>query len=386
MQQDILPNVIFSPGELALSLADQLVTDGVDVTLFSPGSAETKAKNVTADLTGFLTELEARGDSYLELLRKHPLTFITLARQVQSELIATAFEMANNNELDVLHVYTNEEEIALPFTKFCKKPVVFTHHDPFNFLVGYRSIMPKYTQLNWLSISDSQRRGMPENTNWVGTVHHGLDEKLWPRQKVQKEDYVAYIGRIIEPKGIEIAIKAVQNYNLNNQQHMKLKIAGKHYSGVDKKGYWHSTIVPLLSDPNIEYLGYIGGREEKQKLLAKARALLVPSTFEEPFGMVIIEALACGTPIIGTDSGAIPELVNEGETGFVVAKHWQEQDEAKAKKQIAESTIELVSAALSRIPEIKSEDCRKSFEQNFTLKLMAARHKAAYEKLALQHD
>ena len=97
MQRDILPQVIFSPGVLALWLADSLVAQGVDVTLFTPGPVDTKATNVTADLSPFQRELDGRGDTYLELLKKHPLTFISLARQVQSQLIADAFQQANDN-------------------------------------------------------------------------------------------------------------------------------------------------------------------------------------------------------------------------------------------------------------------------------------------------
>src|SRR5580704_16913729 len=98
MHQDLLPQVIFSPGQLAVSLAEGLDTLGVDVTLLSTGPVKTTTKNITADLSGFERELAARGDSYLDLLKKHPLVFVSLARQAQSEIIARAFEMANQNE------------------------------------------------------------------------------------------------------------------------------------------------------------------------------------------------------------------------------------------------------------------------------------------------
>jgi hypothetical protein len=152
MQESILPKVIFSPGQLAIDLAEGLTSLGIDVTLFSPGPVKTKVKNVTANLSNFKTELAARGDSYIDLLKKHPLTFISLARQVQSELIAMAYKMANDEKLDIVHIYTNEEDIALPFAQLCAKPVVFTHHDPFNFLVTYKNVFSKYSELNCLQI------------------------------------------------------------------------------------------------------------------------------------------------------------------------------------------------------------------------------------------
>ncbi|HEU4985003.1 MAG TPA: glycosyltransferase, partial [Nitrososphaera sp.] len=138
MHRDILPQVIFSPGQLALGLAEGLRDLGASVTLFSPGPADTQVHNITADLSYFEKELAGRGDTYIDLLKKHPLTFVSLARQAQAEIIAKAFKMANDGELDVVHIYTNEEDIALPFSALCDVPVVFTHHDPFSFLVKYK--------------------------------------------------------------------------------------------------------------------------------------------------------------------------------------------------------------------------------------------------------
>ena len=379
MQDDILPNVIFSPGELAKDLADELVNKAVDVTLFSPGQVTTKAKNITANLEPFKSELSLRGDTYLELLKKHPLTFITLARQVQSELIARAYELANQDQFDVIHIYTNEEDIALPFAQFCKKPVVFTHHDPFNFLVGYRANFPKYKDLNWLSISNSQRTSMPQDTNWIGNIYHGLDEDIWPQQTVKKADYVAFIGRVIEPKGVHLAIQAVQHYNQTAKTPLRLKIAGKHYHGDSKNSYWQTTIEPLLEDPNIEYVGFIKDIAKKQAFLSKAKALLIPSTFAEPFGMVMIEALACSTPVIGLNSGAIPEVISEGKTGFIVKKRMLKN--ASGKEVVDTDTIYELAETLRKINTLDPDDCRAEFIKRYTLEKMASGHKKVYEEV-----
>ncbi|PID30537.1 hypothetical protein CR973_01855, partial [Candidatus Saccharibacteria bacterium] len=136
---------------------------------------------------------------------------MTLARQVQSELIADVFKRANDDEFDLVHIYTNEEEIALPFAALCRKPVVFTHHDPFNFLVKYKNNFPKYKGLRWLSLSHAQRHGMPKDTNWIGNIYHGLDAAGLAPVDAPTNDYIAYMGRIIEPKGVHLAIAAVQH-------------------------------------------------------------------------------------------------------------------------------------------------------------------------------
>jgi glycosyltransferase involved in cell wall biosynthesis len=349
MHEDILPHVIFSPGRLAIALADGLVGLGHDVELYTPGPVATRAHNVTADLALFERELEARGDSYMDLLKKHPLTFITLARQVQAELVARAY----GGDYDVVHVYANEEEVGLVMAGLAKPPVVLTHHDPFNFLVRYRSVMPKYRHLNWISLSLAQQRGMPADTNWVGNIYHGLDPQAFRPVDQPTGDYALYLGRIIEPKGVHLAIAAAREAG------MKLVLAGKHYAGA-KDRYWTERIEAELG-PEVVYVGHIGDEARKCELLANARALIVPSTFEEPFGMVMIEALACGTPVVGWPAGAIPEVVRDGVTGFV--------------------TDDLADG-LRRVGVIDRTACRADFEARFTLERMVREHVAVYESVA----
>ena len=369
INRDILPAVIFSPGNLALSLAKNLKQFDIDVTLFTPGPADTAVRNITADMTGFKQEVDNRGYDYLDLLKKHPFTFISLARQVQSEVIAKAFDMANNNKLDIIHIYTNEEDIALPFAKLCKKAVVFTHHDPFNFLIKYKSVFPKYKELQWISLSYSQRSAMPEETNWIANIYHGLDKNCLNPIKNPSNKYFAYLGRIIEPKGVHIAIEAVNIYNKKNNQSIKLKIAGKHYSEHTKDTYWTTKIKPYLND-NIEYVGHINSNSDKQLFLANAKALIVPSIFDEPFGMVTIESLACGTPVIGLDHGATPEIIKDEVSGKIV----KYIDDVQASNEIAKN--------INIIDRIDRSKCRREFVDNFTDTKMVYEHSELYKKIA----
>lgn len=366
----MLPNVIFAPAQLAISLAENLNANGHQVSLLSPGPIKTNTKNINADLSFFENELAVRGDDYLSLLKKHPFTFITLARQVQSELITNAIKMANDGKFDIIHFYTNEEELALPLSTLCKTPVVFTHHDPYNFQVKYKSLFPKYPHLNWISLSYSQRSGMPNDTNWVANIYNGIDENQLKPNYEPNGQYLAYLGRIISSKGVHLAIKAVQQYNKSRNSKIKLKIAGKHYSEHSKDNYWITKILPELADPYIEYVGYIKDVKEKQEFLGNARALIVPSVFEEPFGMVIIEAMACGTPVIGLDSGAIPEIIELTKSGILLSKQDDESD-----------TISNIVGALDKVKNISRQDCRHQFENHFTAKIMAEAHQELYFKL-----
>jgi glycosyltransferase involved in cell wall biosynthesis len=387
MQDALLPRVIFSPAVLALSLSEELNHKRVEVTLYSPGAVSVPAgvHNVTADLSGFEAELAARGDDYLDLLKKHPLTFVTLARQIQGELIMRAYTDANAGRLDLVHVYTNEEELALVSAHLCQAPVVFTHHDPFNFLVRYRSLMPRYQHLNWISMSMAQRRGMPTDTNWVGNVYHGLPIGEWTGTDSLQgttlqgarphEKFVLYLGRIIESKGVHLAIAAVKEYNRHHlDQPLKLILAGKHYSGA-KSQYWQERILPELG-PNIEYIGFVDNRADKRTLLMNAQALLIPSLFDEPFGLVQLEALACGTPVVGLDSGAIGEVIHDGQTGFLVPSTGR-TDEQRAQG---------LAEALGRVPEIDRRACRADFEARFTAERMAVEHLHIYSQLKAEEQ
>jgi glycosyltransferase involved in cell wall biosynthesis len=379
MQDAILPHVIFSPGTLAKQLAEGLQAAGHDVFLFTPGSIATTAHNITSNTSLFEAELAARGDTAVSLLKKHPLTFITLARQLQAELIAQAYKMANDNRLDIVHVYTNEEEIALTFADLCQKPVVFTHHDPFNFLVRYKAVMPKYRHLNWISLSFAQRETMPKTTHWVANIYHGLDPtSTILHQANADKPYVLFMGRIIEAKGLHLAIQAVQQFNKSATIPLRLEIAGKHYAG-KKDQYWQNHILPLINDPNISYRGFINDPHKKSALVAGAQALMIPSTFHEPFGMVMIEALAVGTPVIGLDSGAIKEVVKHGETGFVVPILRLMKD----SKDVVDETsaVKGLVHTLQNITTIDRTACRTDFEARFTLDRMVQEHIQTYEHL-----
>jgi glycosyltransferase involved in cell wall biosynthesis len=366
-----LPYVIFSPGRLALDLAENLKNEDIEVTIYTPGPIDSTVASVHADMTYFSKELEGRGDSYIELLKKHPFTFVSLARQVQSEIIAKAFKAANDGKHDIVHVYTNEEDTALPFSSLCIKPVIFTHHDPFNFLIKYKNVFPKYPYLNWLSLSFAQRTSMPATTNWIGNIYHGLNSETFTPIPNPSDDYIAYLGRIIEPKGVHLAIDAIKEYNRTAKKPLKLKIAGKHYSDSNKDSYWQNSILPRLDD-TIEYVGFLKTDKEKQLFLANAKALIVPSVFNEPFGMVLIESLACGTPIIGLNSGAIPEIITS-KNGILVTK----KDDERA-------TILDLSKAVAIAESIDRKECRLDFEKRFTIERMAHDHANLYRSLLIR--
>ncbi len=370
LHAEIFGNVIFAPGELAIQLTRGLLDKGHEVTLFSPGFDVEGARNVHPDMSLFEEELAARGDTYTELLKKHPLVFISLARQVQSELIARAYKMAR--EFDIIHVYCNEEELAMAFSDFCTAPLVFTHHEPFSYLARYRSSFPKYRDKNWISISYSQRASMPPDTNFVANIYHGLDSSRFHPIENPTSDYLLYFGRIIEPKGVHLAIETAKRLG------MPLKIVGKHYSGHGKDEYWEERIVPHIDGKLISYGGFVSTDAQKNEILGNAKALLVPSIWPEPFGMVMIEALACGTPVIGLANGSIPEILDEGKNGFLVS---DKAEDGNFSESVAVSGL---CRAVANLDSIDRANCRKIFDGRFTLDRMVDEHLATYESLLQQ--
>jgi glycosyltransferase involved in cell wall biosynthesis len=360
MTKDIFNDVIFAPGTLAITLCKELKELGNEVTFFSPGYIVEGVNNINADLSFFESELKLRGYSYIELLKKHPLTFISLSRQVQSDLIVEAIKYANE-KLDVLHIFSLEEEISLPISDFSKVPVCFTHHEPFNYLTKYRSQFERYPNLNYISISLSQQKTLSSKINFVGNVYNGIPESAYTPLNNPSIDYFAYSGRIIEPKGVHLAIKACIKAK------KKLKIAGKYY---DK--YFDEVIKPLIENNKeyIEYVGFLKTDKEKNEFYGNAIATLVPSTWDEPFGMVAIESLASGTPVIALKSGALEEIVKDKKTGFL-----------EEKKVNEEETINGLVEAIQNIGNIDRTECRKDYLERFSSKKMATEYMNIYRHL-----
>jgi len=203
-----------------------------------------------------------------------------------------------------------------------------------------------------ISISNAQRRPVPQ-ANWIRTIHHGLPENLLTPRPV-KPSYLGVLGRIAPEKGVDRAIKIAIRCGI------PLKIAAK----IDRadEEYFEQIIRPMIDHPLVEYIGEIGDRE-KSDFLSGAMGLLVPIDWPEPFGLVMIEAMACGTPVIAYNRGSVPEIVEQDLTGFIV------EDEISAV------------AAVDRLHQLDRGMIRKQFEARFTARRMALDYLAAYRSL-----
>jgi glycosyltransferase involved in cell wall biosynthesis len=220
-------------------------------------------------------------------------------------------------------------------------------------LPEHQPVFDTFTSIPVISISNAQRRPVPQ-ANWVKTIHHGLPENLLtPRP--HKQEYLAVLGRIAPEKGVDRAIKIAMRCDI------PLKIAAK----VDRadQDYYDQIIRPLITgNPVVDYIGEIADHE-KSDFLSGALGLLVPIDWPEPFGLVMIEAMACGTPVLAYNRGSVPEIVEDGLTGYVV------EDETSAV------------ACVGRLGQLSRRAIRQRFETHFTARRMALDYLAAYRGL-----
>jgi glycosyltransferase involved in cell wall biosynthesis len=312
-------------------LTDALVELGHEVTLFASGDSFTKAR---------LAPVWPRALRLDPDVKDH---FVPLFMEL--EMVAR-----RAHEFDVVHAHL--DYFGYPLLKRLGTPSITTLHGRLD-LPELPALYGLYGDVPVVSISNSQRIPLPQ-ANYVATVLHGLPQDLLARG-AGGGGYLAFLGRISPEKAPDAAIRIAAKAG------MKLKIAAK----VDRadEQYFKTTIEPLLSQADVEFIGEIR-EDQKQQFLGDAAALLFPIAWREPFGLVMIEAMACGTPVIAFDNGSVPEVLEEGVTGFIVQNEEQATD---AVKQIG---------ALNR------ERIRAEFDRRFTAHRMAQNYLNLYARLA----
>lgn len=313
-------------------LTEELVALGNDVTLFASGDSQTSAK------------LDATWPRALRLdgsVRDPNALHMVMLERVRRK--------CDDEEFDFLHFHLD----YYPFSLFFRQPTPFvtTLHGRLD-LPEHQPVFNTFSSVPVISISNAQRRPVPQ-ANWLRTIHHGLPEKLLTPRPVTPS-YLCVLGRIAPEKGVDRAIRIAIRCGI------ALKIAAK----VDRadQEYYDEVIRPMMDHPLVEYIGEIGDHE-KSDFLSGSLGLLVPIDWPEPFGLVMIEAMACGTPVIAFNRGSVPEVIDEGLTGFVV------EDEISAV------------AAVASVSQLDRGRIRKQFEIRFTAKRMALDYLAAYRSL-----
>lgn len=308
-------------------LTEQLVNMGHEVTLFASGDSVTNAELIP--------------------VWPHSLRLSRCIDSVAPHLFMLEEVCRRAGEFDIVHCHC--DYLHLPLSRRASTPLVTTLHGRLD-IPEIAPLLRQFHDTPFVSISDAQRGPLPE-LHWMATVHHGLPKDMLTFQPCAGS-YLAFLGRIAPEKRPDRAIEIAQACGL------PLKIAAK-VDPVDQD-YFEQVIKPLLELPGIEYVGEIND-QDKNEFLGNALALLFPIDWPEPFGLVMIEAMACGTPVVAFNCGSVPEIVVPGRTGFVV-----------------ENIDEAVSA-VSRIGTIDRRECRCEFERRFTADRMASDYVKVYK-------
>ena len=328
-----VPPLLYGGTERIVSyLTEELVRQGDEVTLFASGDSQTGAALVPC------SEAALR----LDPLIRDPLPYHLMQMDEVGRRAA---------EFDVLHFHT--DLVHFPLLRHLRKPTLTTVHGRLD-LADLKPFYDFFGQAPLVSISADQQRPLPR-ANWVGTVHHGLPADGLPFNPLATGGYMAFLGRISPEKGPDRAIDIAARLGL------PLRIAAK----IDKadQSYWDTVIKPLIDkNPAVEFVGEIN-EASKPYFLGNALALLFPIDWPEPFGLVMIEAMACGTPVIAFRRGSVPEIIEDGVSGFVV-------DDMDGAVQ-----------AVAQVEMLPRAEVRRCFERRFTSERMARDYLAIYHSL-----
>jgi glycosyltransferase involved in cell wall biosynthesis len=333
-----VPPKLYGGTERAVSyLTEELVRLGHDVTLFASGDSRTSAKLMRC------SDMALRLNPVVKDALPYHIRMIDEVRR-------------RSDEFDILHFHT--DLLHFPVVRDCAGRAVTTLHGRLD-LPDLKPLYSAFSDIPLVSISREQRRPLPRRLNWVGNVYHGLPKDLLPFKPVPAGNYLAFVGRISPEKRPDRAIRIALRAGL------PLKIAAK----IDKvdQAYWDNVVSPLVkAHPQVEFIGEIDERQ-KADFLGNARALLFPIDWPEPFGLVMIEAMACGTPVVAFQAGSVPEVVDDGLSGYVV-------------KNVGEAV-----AAVARLEALDRQKVRALFDNRFTIERVARDYLAIYRGLPGVH-
>ncbi len=330
LYESVPPRLYGGTERVVSYLTEELVRQGHEVTLFASGDSVTKAKLIAPCAQALRLD-----ESCVDQLAHHVL------------MLEQVFK--HRADFDVIHFHI--DYLHFPWSRRQKVADLTTLHgrlDIPDLVLLYR----EFDDRPLVSISDAQREPLPW-ANWKATVHHGLPESEY-RLHEEHGKYLAFLGRVAPEKRPDRAIEIAKRAGIN------IKIAAK-VDAVDQE-YHDGKIEPLLDHALVEFVGEIGG-PEKDEFLGNALALLLPIDWPEPFGLVMIEALACGTPVIAFRCGSVPEIIEDGMTGFIV------------------ESVEEAVKAVDKIPHLDRRECREVFERRFTASRMAENYVAVFEQL-----
>ncbi|RPE80916.1 glycosyltransferase family 4 protein [Vulcaniibacterium tengchongense] len=333
LYESVPPRLYGGTERIVAYLADAQVDLGHDVTVFASGDSATRARLVPS------RECAIRLDP--EPLKSDVAAHLAMLHEVRRRA----------SEFDVLHFHV--DLLHFPMFEDIAERTLTTLHGRLD-LADLTETYRRWPRYPLVSISDQQRLPL-RFAKWIGTVHHGLPKDLLAPVPSPSDGYLAFLGRISPEKRPDRAIAIARDAGV------PLRVAAK--VDVADRVYYHDRIEPMLDGSGVTFIGEIG-EADKRGFLGNARALLFPIDWPEPFGLVMIEAMACGTPVIAWNRGSVREVIDHGVTGFIVESH--------------EQAVE----AVKRLPELDRAEIRRVFERRFSASVMAQRYLDLYRRLA----
>ncbi|KPJ57368.1 hypothetical protein AMJ49_02145 [Parcubacteria bacterium DG_74_2] len=335
-------NTFYAPLWIAYYVAEGLAKRGHKVFYF--GSKESRLKY--AKLISFGMPAIKYNKKLTPLIPRNNEKVVNFYEQL---MISNIYQMDKKEKFDIIHIHPYRRCIV--FAPLTRTPTVVTIHDPIKGLQKYMlSWTKKFPQIYLISLSNTQRKLLPK-LNYIATVYNGIDLKKFKFNKKPRNFFVA-AGRFIPEKGIDLAVSAAKKAKV------RLKIAG----GPARGHFWENKIKPYLNK-NIKYVGMIDYLK-MGNFYRQAKGLLYPHRWQEPFGLVFIEAMACGTPVIAFDRGSAKEIIKDGKTGFIV------------------KNFKGIVKAIKKIKMIDRKECQKRVKENFTIEKMVENYEKAFYKIA----
>lgn len=334
LAESVPPHLYGGTERVVSWLTEELVRRGHQVTLFASGDSRTSARLVSPCARALR----------LDPARPESLAYTVIQLAQLAERAA---------DFDIVHCHV--DYLAFLFGRLLVTPVVHTLHGRLD-LRDLERVLAAFPDVPLVSISDSQREPVRHlDLRWVATVHHGLPLDRLPAAGGGRGGYLVFLGRMSAEKRPDLAIAVARRLGL------RLKIAAK--VDVPDRDYFEREVRPLLRHPLVEFVGEVSD-DEKWALLGDARCLLFPIDWPEPFGLAMIEALACGTPVVARPAGSVAEVVRDGENGYIA------------------DTVEELAAAVKRIDVIDRARCRRHVEERFSVRTMTDQYEAVYRALA----
>lgn len=359
---------IFAPGDLARGLVRGLVQLGHEVTWFSAPEESYGATLISGNLDLLEKEHQIRFMQDIAAETKGEVSLFAMKMYYESDLTERAYVYAKEHHLDVMHHFHSFGYLAHFYEEMTGVPTLYTLHDPVpttDMLEGW--LFERFPKHKFISISDNQRGNLGEH--FYATVYNGIDMTKFPFSEKGGESFIT-VGRMSPVKGHDVAIDAVKRAGA------KLQMASWVNDAVRKSEYYIQKIAPHIDGINIVVNSLMQG-QSLGDFYGNAKALLFPIQWAEPFGLVMVEAMSCGTPVIAYNRGSVSEIVQDGVTGFIVDPDETMTGNWIIKKKGVEGLVE----AMGRIGEIDRNACRKVVEERFSTERMVEGYETVYKRL-----